>query len=324
MAGAHGTRALGQANTGTTLQIDVENVVQYIQDVADVSKLASESNATPAVAGKNFRPFLVLGDIVAINGRPAKGTVAFHARQITLASAPTGGQGIADVVRGNANEQTFEIQRADGTPVGSIMAAGLGAGTAPPGSPLATAQGNNAIFGGTGAFLGVRGQAGRAVTPQDVPDRQASMAEDPANRRKNGGGKERFVLHIVPMSIPAIVNTPQGPAITHSSDFAVVTTAKPAAPGEILSLFATGLGPTHPGVEPGMPFPTGTLVDVNAPVEVTVNGTPAEVLSANGYPGGVNAYQLNFRIPSGTTPGTATIRLSAAWIAGGEAEIAIR
>jgi uncharacterized protein (TIGR03437 family) len=307
--------ALGQTAAPTILVIDVENVVQYIQDISDVSRLATDPNVTSAVSGKNFREFLVLGDIVSVNGQPAKGLISFNARQVVLATAPAAGQAISDVARGNANVQTFEILGADSTPIGSIMASGLGAGKAPPGAPLALAQGNNAIFGGTGAFLGARGQAGRATTPQDVPDRVASMSEDPANRRTNGGGRERFVLTVIPMSRPEIVNTPSGPAVTHSSDFALVTPSRPAATGEVLSLFATGLGPVRPGVDPGQPFPASPPAMVNSPVEVTVNGRPAEVLGAVGYPGAVDGYQVNFRVPSDAARGLARIQLSAAWIA---------
>lgn len=318
------TRALGQATPPTILTIDVENVVQYISDVSDVSRLATDPNVTTAISGRNFREFLVLGDIAAVNGQPAKGTFSFNARQVSLATAPNAGQAIADLVRGNANEQTFEILRADGTPIGSIMASGLGAGTAPPGAPLAVTQGNNAIFGGTGAFLGARGQAGRAATPQDIPDRVASMSEDPANRRRNGGGRERFVLLVIPLSRPEVVITPNGPAVAHSNDFALVSASRPATAGEVLSAFVTGLGPTRPGVDPGKPFPASPPAVVNSPVEVTVNGRPAEVLAAVGYPGAVDGYQVNFRVPSDTAKGVATVQISTAWIAGPEVRIAIQ
>ena len=126
------------------------------------------------------------------------------------------------------------------------------------------------------------------------------------------------------MSRPEIVSTASGPAVAHSSDFSLVTAAKPARLGEILSLLATGLGPTRPGVDPGKPFPTNPLAAVNSPVEVTVNGKPAEVLAAVGYPGTVDSYQVNFRIPTDTARGSATIQLSAAWIAGPEVRIAVQ
>jgi len=150
------------------------------------------------------------------------------------------------------------------------------------------------------------------------------MSEDPSKRRLNGGGKQRWVLHVIPMSRPEIVITPAGPAVTHSSDFSVVTISKPASPGEVLSLFATGLGPVRPGVDPGTPFPAIPLAAVNSPIAVTVNGKAAEVLGAVGYPGSVDGYQVNFRLPVDTTKGSATIQLSAAWIAAAPATIAVQ
>jgi uncharacterized protein (TIGR03437 family) len=102
-----------------------------------------------------------------------------------------------------------------------------------------------------------------------------------------------------------------------------VTPSKPAAAGEVLSVFMRNLGPTTPGVDPGKPFPASPPT-VNAPVQVTVNGESAEVTAAVGYPGSIDGYQVNFRVPSGASKGTATIQVSAAWIAGPAVSIAIQ
>jgi uncharacterized protein (TIGR03437 family) len=63
---------------------------------------------------------------------------------------------------------------------------------------------------------------------------------------------------------------------------------------------------------------------VNSPVEVKVNGNSAEVLGAVGYPGSADIYQVNFRVPSNTTKGPATIQVSAAWIGGSAVRIAVQ
>ena len=124
-----------------------------------------------------------------------------------------------------------------------------------------------------------------------------------------------FTLYVIPMEQPQIVLTAGGrPAIIHS-DFSLVTASNPAAAGEILSLFATGLEPTRPGAAPGQPFPSSPQATVNSPVAVTVNGNVAQVLSAVGYPGVTDSYQVNFQMPPDTANGTATIQVSAAWIA---------
>ena len=84
-------------------------------------------------------------------------------------------------------------------------------------------------MGGTGAFLGARGQVG-GLGGQGRP---ASMAEDPANRRTNGGTAFSLAIHVIPISVPQIVVTPEGPAVTHSSDFTVVNASRPATAGEL-------------------------------------------------------------------------------------------
>jgi uncharacterized protein (TIGR03437 family) len=104
----------------------------------------------------------------------------------------------------------------------------------------------------------------------------------------------------------------------------LVNAVKPAKAGEILTLFASGLGPTRPGVDPGQPFTADPLQVVNSPVQVFVNGNPADVLYAGGYPGALDGYQVNFRVPEGTTLGQVSVQLTSAWIAGPSVSIPVR
>lgn len=303
--------ALAQQPLTTTLTVDLSNQVEYQGDIYDPVKFARNVNLTPSLgigAGiLNFGVATILADIVAVNGQPAKGLYAASDRWILAYAAPVPGQAIADVRRGRMREFTFEILQPDGTAIGSIMGMGLAEGDPPPGQP-STEKANWAIAGGTGAFLGARGQ----VAGTGSAGRAASMAEDPANRRLNGGSPNRYILHIIPMTVPQIVTTANGPAIAHSSDFSLVNASKPAAANEILSLFAFGLGPLR-GVMTGQLFPSNPVASVNSPVEVIVNGNPAEVFGAAGYPGSVDGYQVNFRVPADIVKGSATIQVSAAW-----------
>jgi uncharacterized protein (TIGR03437 family) len=314
--------SLAQVLPATVLEVEMENRVQYLGDNSDVSKLATDPNVTTPAPSRNFVPVVIIADIVAVNGQPAKGTTVFHFRQINLRTAPNAGEAIADIVRNNVVDIRFEILKTDSTPIGTVMASGMGGGVGPPGAPSDVRVGNVAIVGGTGAFLGARGQVGQGTTI--VPDRSASMTEDPANRRRNGGGRVRYLLHLIPLARPEVVITANGPAVVHSNDFALVTASRPARPGEILSLIATGLGPTRPGVDPGMPFPASPLALVNSPVVVRVNGTPVEVAYAGGYPGTADMYQVNFQLPADTRSGAATLRLEAAWVAGPEVRLAVQ
>ncbi|MBI4464551.1 MAG: hypothetical protein HY647_07595 [Acidobacteria bacterium] len=311
---------LGQVAPATILEIQTENYVSYVNDVFDLSRLATDPNRTTPPEVRTFSTLVGVADIVAVNGRPAKGTWVARVTGVRLRPTLTSGFTIADTSRLVVEDDFIEILQADGTPIGTIMVSALFPGALPPGAPLASANGNGTITGGTGAFLGVRGQmttAGNAL-------RFASVTEDPSNRRVHGGGRGRWLLHLIPLSRPEIVQTLIGPAVAHSNDFVLVTASRPAVPGEVLSLFATGLGPTRPGVDPGKPFPASPLAAVNSPVEVTVNGRPAEVTAAVGFPGAVDGYQVNFRLPPDTPRGTATVQVSVAWIAGSEVRIVIQ
>jgi len=307
--------SLAQVLPATILEIDLENRVNYVTDVFDVTKFATDPNVTRPTAARNFTTGIRLGDIVAVNGRPAKGTHVARFHNVNLNTAATPGQAIADTTAVFIWEQTYQILQPDGTLIGSIMAAGLGGG------PSDSAAGDNTILGGTGAFIGVRGQSSRA--PQLSAPRNASVTEDPANRRRYGGGAARVNLTLIPLSRPEVVITPNGPAVFHS-DFSLVNATQPARAGEVLILVATGLGPTRPGVDPGKPFPADPLPEVNGPLEVTVNGRPAEILLSIGRPGTTDRYRVDIRAPEGTTAGLATLQLTTAWIAGPEVTIAIQ
>lgn len=317
----HCAQAQGQTQPLTVLTVDLQNVVEYQGDIGDPSKFATNPGITPSVQPRNFFVVTLIGDIVRVNGEPAKGMYVGRTRVILANPAPVAGGAIADVSRVAMREHYFEILKSDGTPVGTIASLGFSGGPAPPGTGTPSSEKANwAIVGGTGAFLGARGQVGGT----GASGRAASMAEDPGNRRINGGTSFPFILHIIPMFIPQIVTQAGVPAIVHSSDFSVVTASKPAAAGEILSLFATGLGPTVPDEDTGALFTSFPLAVVNSPVTIAVNDQLADVVGAVGYPGSVGGYQVNFRIPPGTAKGLATIQLTVAWIAAAPVNIQVQ
>ncbi|MDX1979404.1 MAG: hypothetical protein SFV51_03985 [Bryobacteraceae bacterium] len=325
LAAACAQHSLAQVTPHSILQIDMANYVIYSQDTTDLAKYAADPNATTANSGRNFYLSTHLADVVAVNGQQVKGNFASLNRVIALRPAPPPGQAIADSYRNNIGAVTIEILKGDGTAIGTIIAHGLVSGPPPPGSPVpvsAILQGghNLAITGGTGAFLGVRGQLGAAPPVARI----ASITEDPANRRRNGvSGTWRWTAHLIPMSTPQVVTSATGPAVFHS-DFSPVTTARPARSGEMLIVQATGLGPTVPSVDPGQPFPIDANLPVNSPLSVKVNGQDAEVVAGVGWPGLVDTYRVDFRVPSGMAAGMASVELSAAWIGGTAVRIPVQ
>ena len=320
LIGAHGAAA---QTTPIALQVELANIVGYQEDNSDVGKFATASGITPSAAVRNFAFQEHLADIVAVNGRPVKGMLVRNVRLAVLRTSPAPGQGIADVIRTGVTSDVFEILNDDGTLIGTFVGSGpFQAGTS-------AAPGIFSVTGGSQAFLGMRGQYAPSPIPGVATVRIASVTEDPANRRTNGGGRLLLNFQLLPNSRPEIVLAPgpqnsSVPAIVHSADFSLVTAANPAKAGEILSLFAKGLGPVRPSVDPGQPFPASPLAVVNSPVEVKVDGAAAEILAAVGYPGSADAYQVNFRVPAGTGRGTASLQVTAAWIPGAATVLSVQ
>src|SRR5690349_4898437 len=215
-AAAFSRSGLAQVPPPSVLRIDTVNAVVYFQDTGDVSKFAADPGTpTPMSFGKifNFNQQIGIADIQAVNGQPVMGVHTRVGTFIGLGSSPTPGHAVADVVRNATDEIAFEILKSDGTPVGTIMASGFIGGASPPGSPSKVTVSNIVVTGGTGAFLGARGQVGTEDPPSGVAiQRSASITEDPANRRSNGGGSQRWVIHLIPMTRPEIVIGPGGPA----------------------------------------------------------------------------------------------------------------
>jgi len=301
---APGAFSFAQTAPPAILAVDLENFVSYQQDFGDATKFATDPNVPTLPAIRNFQPFVFIADVVAVNGKPVKGTFTARGTNITRSTTLSLGNAIADAAGGPYYDSMIGINAVDGTQIGTIMATGWGGSAKAPGSPSSVMQGNFTVTGGTGAFLGVRGQLGAGE--MTLAGRSTSVAEDPAYRRINGGGSRRLIYHLMPMESPKIIN------IWHA-DFTPVTRTHPARGDEVLVMSARGLGPTRPGVDPGAPFPSSPLQVVNSPVQITFSGTPAEVINQEGWPGEHDLYRVEFRVPE-TSGSTAEIQLTVAWI----------
>jgi hypothetical protein len=316
-----GSTTSAQTPQATILTIEMENVVQYQESFASPQKNGTSTAMEAQItAPATFFPGTFVADIATINGRKSKGTTVARIFWVGLNSNPSGSQAIADVNRFQTMDILLEIQQADGTSVGTLVLTGVTGGAPPLGAPKSGPTGNFAVIGGTGAFLGARGQAATIMNTH----RTSSTFENPINRRTFPSGLWKLVVQLIPMRTPEVALTATGPAIVHSSDYSLVTAAKPAHAGEVLTLFATGLGPTRPGVDPGQMFTASPTQVANSPIDVMVNGKAGDLLYAGGYPNTLDSFQVNFRIPADTAPGMAAIQLSAAWVAGTEVRIPVQ
>lgn len=99
-------------------------------------------------------------------------------------------------------------------------------------------------------------------------------------------------------------------AIQHGTDYSLVTAAAPAERGEVIILYATGLGAVAPAVASGEAAPDAPLSWVSERVTVTMGGYNAEVQFSGLAPGFVGLYQINARVPTNVPSGDAEVRVS--------------
>ena len=114
--------ALGQSTQTTLLRIDIANYVPYTYDAFDIQKFATAPVLTPLPStGRAFQFFIFIGDIVAVNGKPAKGLWTARATTFFFEPNAVPGHSTADLTRGNVIDMYWEISQVDGTPIGECM-----------------------------------------------------------------------------------------------------------------------------------------------------------------------------------------------------------
>jgi uncharacterized protein (TIGR03437 family) len=101
---------------------------------------------------------------------------------------------------------------------------------------------------------------------------------------------------------PGIFLAGDGGAILDAR-YSLVTAGNPAHVGDVLQIFATGLGETDPPGQTGQGASGSSGLVL--PVTVTVGGVEAAVQYAGLAPGFVGLYQVNVQVPATVTPGDA-------------------
>jgi uncharacterized protein (TIGR03437 family) len=91
---------------------------------------------------------------------------------------------------------------------------------------------------------------------------------------------------------------------------APISETSPAAPGETIVLFATGLGATDTPVASGAPSPASPLANAVDQPSITINGGNAPVSFAGLQPAMVGVYQVNTMVPADAPDGDLTLVLS--------------
>jgi uncharacterized protein (TIGR03437 family) len=290
--------AMCQVAPEVTTNIQLENFVFYMDQHGDATKIGTLPGPVPIdpQLGVALRRYAIIADIVSVGGKPAAGT--FFAQGSAIGTIN------ADFPRNQMHPMTLEILTPDKAQVGALYGFWMGAGAAAPGAPAG--GGVLAVLGGSGAYVGVRGQ-GANVAASNL--RVASMQEDPARRRMNGGGRMTMGVHLSGASLPNVISA-------FHLDFTPVTADRPARAGEVLLLQVRAGWPVRPPLAAGQVFPQEPVSPVSIPIEAFVNDAPAEVVNAVGWPDSLDHYRVDIRVPSGVAPGTAKLQVNGAYLPG--------
>jgi uncharacterized protein (TIGR03437 family) len=298
------------------------------------------ANATVSFAGASGNPGLY--QINFIVPATVQGTVPVilsisgqTANTVTLTLA-----GISAIVNGGSFINSGTITAGE---IVSLYANGLGSKNEGNVFPGTTSQGVSVTFNGTPApifeLIATANQI-NLVTPSDLGTSGPVQVQ-----LTTGAGTGPNFTMTLDAAVPGIllIPDPTNPAATDAAaqfantawDVLPVATAKaygfalnctvsmanpaaacaqPAAPGDFLSVYTTGLGLATPNGDPnGMPLATGALPPADGSVlyetvatpTVLIGGVPVKLTYSGLTPGDAGLYQLVFQVPTGVPEGNA-------------------
>jgi uncharacterized protein (TIGR03437 family) len=131
-----------------------------------------------------------------------------------------------------------------------------------------------------------------------------------------------FINALAPGVFTANNQGTEAAAALHENGVTPVTAQSPARPGEIVILYATGLGVATPPLATGEPS-TGNVTVATA--TVLIDGVAAEVQFSGTAPGFVGLNQINVRIPGSTrSAADVPVALIVGGVSSNTATIAVR
>lgn len=181
--------------------------------------------------------------------------------------------------------------------------------------------------GGVNAFNLIPPQFGASMTIQ-IPWNAAVGTTVPVIVTTQAGASPAFNITLVQYA-PVLIATASGAQTSPRHGNGVgVTTATPAAPGESITFYAIGLGPTNPAVNTGALAPNATTNTTTTPTvtfgaNAAVNATVSRLANGQGFYGAngptnlvgsgpalVGVYLVTTTVPSGTATGAYPVTIS--------------
>jgi uncharacterized protein (TIGR03437 family) len=115
---------------------------------------------------------------------------------------------------------------------------------------------------------------------------------------------------------PALFQTDATTILGTHADYSLVTASSPAQPGEVIVLWATGLGPTLPPVIPNQVPRAAAPLAAMSEFQVFLNGEavdPSLIYYAGATPTCAGLYQINVRLPN-DAPADPEVRIAASGV----------
>ncbi|MBS1858431.1 MAG: hypothetical protein JST11_23880 [Acidobacteria bacterium] len=333
-AGAHdiliGVRAMSGVTAaswnatfwGAGLRVDSSAVAGYAGSVA--ARGGGKLTWTKRMKALGYGRFDFTGINAYSLGADGTGTV-----ELTLAGLGASGKAFVGVAVNNSDPSAYEIYF--GTQVPQLSGSGVflnplgvvnAASSAPPGNPISPGQfvtlyGTGLAAGNATAkppypaqLNGVTVQVnGKAAPIYFVSPGQINFLVPYATGSstativvQNNGVNSNPVTVPVAATAPGVYTLDQsgsGPGAILHADYSVVDASNPAAAGETVLIYLTGMGTVSPTLADGTAGTSGTLYRAtNSNITVLVAGKPGTVLFnglAPGYPG---LYQINVTLPA--------------------------
>lgn len=138
----------------------------------------------------------------------------------------------------------------------------------------------------------------------------------------SGGSAEVPVTLTDPAPAIFTAGTERGTVI-HANG-TLVSDAAAARPGEVVSVFLTGLGRPDGEIAAGMPAPASPLISARGPIEAQIGGIPVTPSFAGLTPGFAGLYQANVQVPPNLSDGPHGLRIVARGVGSNTVTLAVR
>ncbi len=161
-----------------------------------------------------------------------------------------------------------------------------------------------------------------AQVPFELPAGTASLV---VAGRGSAGAPGRVTIVGAQPGIFTLSQSGTGQGVVLDAENRVADANNPVRAGDVVVIYATGLGMTEPPVLTGAAAPSAPLARAVTPVSVTIGRVAATVEFAGLAPGFVGLYQVNARVPEGVAAGPAVpLVVAQSGIASNTVTLAIR